>query len=29
MTVFDYVAICALIVLGVWALAEYFPRGKL
>lgn len=29
MTVFGYVAICALIALLVWAVAEFLPRGKL
>jgi hypothetical protein len=29
LTIPDYVAIGVLIVLLVWAVAEYFPRGKL
>ena len=29
MTVPDYVAIGVLIVLIVWAVADWFPRGKL
>ena len=29
MTIFDYVAICVLVVLIVWAVAETIPRGKL
>ena len=29
MTIFDYIAIGALIVLLVWVVAEHFPRGRL
>jgi hypothetical protein len=29
MTIFDYVAIGVLVVLIVWAVADWIPRGKL
>jgi hypothetical protein len=29
MTIPDYIAISVLIVLAVWALADWVPRGKL
>jgi hypothetical protein len=29
MTIFDYVAVCILIILIVWSVAKMIPRGKL
>jgi hypothetical protein len=29
MTIFDYIAVCVLVILIVWAVAEVIPRGKL